>query len=140
MARREDQGNPHPLSWSELKRGLFETEGGEARRAPRAWPDAREVDRIEVLATVDDPARADAFLELCRPGSLWSVRIRTALVPATLVARHPLGSFDERDCTCLSLSLARPVPVEPGLRLRLQAQHDPSQSAAGIIRPWESRA
>jgi hypothetical protein len=107
---------------------------------PRFWPDAREVDRIEVLATVNDPARADEFLALCRPGSGWSVRIRTALVPATLLARHPLGSFDERDCTCLSLRLARPVPVEPGLRLQIEAQDDPSQSAAGVIRPWESRA
>ena len=106
---------------------------------PRSWPDAREVDRIEVLATVNDPARADAFLEVCRPGSRWSVRIRTALVPATLVARRPLGSFDEHDCTCLSLRLARPVPVEPGLRLQLEAEDDPSQSAAGVIRPWDSR-
>jgi hypothetical protein len=106
---------------------------------PRSWPDAREVDRIEVLATVNDPARAEEFLERCRPGSLWSVQIRTARVPATLVARRPLGSFDQRDCTCLSLRLARPVPVEPGLRLQLEAQDDPRQSASGIIRPWDSR-
>jgi hypothetical protein len=107
---------------------------------PRPWPDAREVDRIEVLVTANDPARAEAFLELCRPGSQWSVRIRTALVPATLLFRRPLGSLDERDCTCLSLRLARPVPVEPGLRLQIEAQDDPDISAAAIIRPWESRA
>src|SRR5262245_23933088 len=107
---------------------------------PRSWPDAREVDRIEVLVTVNDPERVDAFLDLCRPGSQWSVRIRTAMVPATLLARRPLGSLDERDCTCLSLRLARPVPVEPGLRLQIEAQGDPGQAAAGIIRPWDTSA
>jgi hypothetical protein len=106
---------------------------------PRSWPDAREVDRIEVLATAHDSAQREAFLDLCRPGSLWSVQIRTAVVPATLIARQPLGSFDERDCTCLSLRLARPVPVEPGLRLQLEPQEDPSRRAAAIIRPWETR-
>jgi hypothetical protein len=105
---------------------------------PQSWPDAREVDRIEVLVTTNDSARADAFLELCRPGSRWSVQIRTALVPATVRARRPLGSFDEHDCTCLTLRLERPVPVEPGLRLQLRAEDDPSLSAAGIIRPWDS--
>jgi hypothetical protein len=102
------------------------------------WPDAREVDRIEVLATADDPARADAFLAYCLPGSSWSVRVRTAEVSATLRARRPLGSFDEHDCTCLSLQLDRPVPVEPGLRLRIVAEDDPELTASGIIRPWGS--
>lgn len=100
------------------------------------WPDAREVDRIEVLATADDPARTDTFLALCSAGSSWSIRIRTAEVLATLLARRPLGSFDERDCTCLSFHLDRPVPVEPGLRLRIAAEDDPELTASGIIRPW----
>jgi hypothetical protein len=102
------------------------------------WPDAREVDRIEVLATADDPARVDDFLALCLPGSSWSVRIRTAEVSATLRDRRPLGSLDERDCTCLSLHLERPVPVEPGLRLRIVSEFDPALTASGVIRPWGS--
>jgi hypothetical protein len=106
--------------------------------APQFWPDAREVDRIEVLVTANDSTRADAFLELCRPGSRWSVQIRTAVVPGTVRARRPLGSFDEHDCTCLSLRLERPVPVEPGLRLQIHAEDDPSLTAAGVIRPWDS--
>jgi hypothetical protein len=105
---------------------------------PHSWPDAREVDRIEVLATAHDPARVDALLAHCLPGSQWTVQIRTAQVAATLIARLPLGSLDERDCTCLSLRLARPVPVEPGLRLQIHAADDPVLTAAGIIRPWDS--
>ncbi len=100
------------------------------------WYDAREVNRIEVLATADDPARVDSWLEICRPGSTWTVRIRTAEVAATVRARKPLGSFSERDCTCLSLRLDRPVPVEPGLRLQIIADLDPSLTASGVIRPW----
>ena len=103
---------------------------------PHSWPDAREVDRIEVLVTANDPARVDTFLARCLPGSRWSVQIRTAVVIAKVLARSPLGSFDEHDCTCLSLGLARPVPVEPGLRLQIHADDDPSLTAAGIIRPW----
>jgi translation elongation factor EF-Tu-like GTPase len=103
---------------------------------PHSWPDAREVDRIETLVTANDPARVDAFLALCRPGSSWSVQIRTAEVSATVLDRRPLGSFNERDCTCLSLELERPVPVEPGLRLQIIAEDDPSLTASGIIRPW----
>jgi hypothetical protein len=104
--------------------------------APQSWPDAREVDRIEVLVTANDPARVETFLALCRPGSAWSVQIRTAEVSAQVLARSPLGSFNERDCTCLSLGLERPVPVEPGLRLQIAAEDDPSVTASGIIRPW----
>src|SRR4051794_23291023 len=103
---------------------------------PRSWPDAREVDRIEALATADDPARVDEWLACGLPGSRWSVRIRTAEVLATLITRLPLGSFDEHDCTCVSLELDRPVPVEPGLRIRLIAVVEPSLSASAIIRPW----
>ena len=104
---------------------------------PQSWPDAREVDRIEVLVTANvTPARIDDFLATCRPGSSWSVRIRTAEVSATVLARHPLGSFHERDCTCLTLLLSRPVPVEPGLRLQIVAADDASLTASGIIRPW----
>jgi len=103
---------------------------------PNAWPDAREVDRIETLATANDTERADAWLALSVPGSRWSVRIRTAEVLATLLDRRPLGSWDERHCTCLSLELDRPVPIEPGLRIQLVAVSDPSLSASGIIRPW----
>jgi hypothetical protein len=104
---------------------------------PQSWPDAREVDRIEVLVTPNVPAaRVEDFLATCRPGSAWSVQIRTAEVMATVLARRPLGSFQERDCTCLSLRLKRPVPVEPGLRLQIVAEDDPSLTASGIIRPW----
>lgn len=103
---------------------------------PPSWPDAREVDRIEALVTANDAARVDEFLALCSPGSPWSVRIRTAEVAATLIARRPLGSFNERDFTCLSLRLALPVPVEPGLRFQIAADADPSLTASGLIRPW----
>ena len=86
---------------------------------PRPWPEAREVDRIEALVTVNDPARADEFLDRSVPGSEWTLRIRTAEVSATLISRAPLGTFDERVCTCLSLWLKRPVPVEPRLRFQI---------------------
>lgn len=99
-------------------------------------PDAREVDRLEALVTVNDPAKADEFLRECLPGTVWHVRIRTAEVWATIRDRKPLGSFDERDCTCVSLRLARPVPVEPGLRFQLVAEEDESLTASGLIRPW----
>jgi hypothetical protein len=99
-------------------------------------PDAREVDRIEALVTANDPARADAFLQECLPGTTWRVIIRTAEVWATIRDRTPLGSLDERDCTCLSLRLARPVPVEPGLRFQLIAEDDESLRASGLVRPW----
>jgi hypothetical protein len=99
-------------------------------------PDAREVDRIEILATPDDPALVDDFLALSVPLSSWSVQIRTAGVSATLLARRPLGSIDERTCTCLSLELDRPVPVEPGLRVRIRSAEDPRVTACAVIRPW----
>jgi translation elongation factor EF-Tu-like GTPase len=107
-----------------------------AMPTPKSWPDAREVDRIEVLVTANDRSRIDAFLERCRPGSIWSVRIRTAEVDGEIRARRPLGSFDERDCTCLSIRLSRPVPVEPGLRLQIASEDDPSLTASAVIRPW----
>lgn len=103
---------------------------------PGSMPDAREVDRIEALVTANDATRVDTFLTRCLPGTTWMVRIRTAEVSATVRDRRPLGSFNERDCTCLSLRLALPVPVEPGLRFQLYAQDDPSLSASGLIRPW----
>jgi hypothetical protein len=96
------------------------------------------VDRIETLVTVDDPARVDEFLERCIPGSAWFVQIRTAQVLSTLIHRIPLGTFDERDCTCLSLQLTLPVPVEPGLRIRISGDDDDTLTASGIVRPWES--
>ncbi|GAC1470607.1 MAG: hypothetical protein NVSMB9_15850 [Isosphaeraceae bacterium] len=99
-------------------------------------PEAREVDRIEALATLNDPARADDFLERCIPGSEWTVQIRTAVVSATLIARNPLGSFDERICTCLSLWLLRTVPVEPGLRFQIVDQNDEALSLTAVVRPW----
>lgn len=104
---------------------------------PQPWPDAREVDRIETLVTVDDPARIDEFLARSVPGSAWYVEVRTARVLATLRRRTPLGTFSERDCTCLSLRLTLPVPVEPGLRIRIALDDDDSLSASGIVRPWE---
>src|SRR5204863_7024741 len=69
-------------------------------------PDAREVDRIEALATVLEPEAVDAWLARCVPGSTWSARIRMAAVTATILARSPLGTFDERVCSCLRLKLS----------------------------------
>lgn len=105
---------------------------------PRPQPDAREVDRVEALATVDDAGRVDDFLERSVPGSEWTVQIRTAEVSATLIARNPLGNFDERVCTCLSLWLARPVPVEPGLRIRIIDRDGADLTASAVVRPWAS--
>lgn len=105
---------------------------------PRPLPDAREVDRIEALGTVNDPTRADEFLDRCVPGSEWTVRVRTAEVSATLISRGPLGTFDERVCTCLSLWLARTVPVEPGLRIQVIDQDDPALIVTAVVRPWGS--
>ncbi len=103
---------------------------------PSRQPDAREVDRIEAVATVNDAAKADAFLWRCTPGSNWLVRIRTAEVEAMLIARTPLGTLYERTCTCLTLSLALPVPVEPGLRFQVVAEDDEELSASAVVRPW----
>jgi hypothetical protein len=105
---------------------------------PRPLPEAREVDRIEALATVNDSARAEEFLERCVPGSEWTVRVRTAEVSGTLISRRPLGTFDERVCTCLSLWLARPVPVEPGLRIQVIDQDDAALTVTAVVRPWGS--
>ena len=105
---------------------------------PKPLPEAREVDRIEALATVDDAARVDEFLERTSPGSEWTVQIRTAEVSATLIARKPLGTFDERICTCLSLWLALPVPVEPGLRFQIRDKRDEALSVTAVVRPWGS--
>ena len=102
----------------------------------RPLPDAREVDRVEALDTADDTDRADALLARCTLGSTWTALIRTAEVAATVVGRSPLGTFDERVCTCLSLRLALPVPVEPGLRIRLIADDDSDLAASGVVRPW----
>ncbi len=99
-------------------------------------PEAREVDRIDALMTVDDGDRAAAFLARCVGGSTWTVRIRTAEVAAIVEARSPLGTFDEQACTCLTLRLERPVPVEPGLRLRIVADGASGLSASGVVRPW----
>jgi hypothetical protein len=104
--------------------------------ATRHPVDAREVDRIEALIAVDDGARVDAFLERCTIGSAWRVQVRTARVSARVLARAPLGTFDERVCTCLRLGLELPVPVEPGLRFRVEASDDPSLSATAVVRPW----
>lgn len=101
-------------------------------------PDAREVDRVDALVTVADPARVDEFLDRCVEGSTWEAHIRTADVGAKVVRRHPLGSISERDCTCLRLRLELPVPVEPGLRFRITDPDDPCLEAAAIVRPWGS--
>lgn len=98
--------------------------------------DAREVDRVEALVTVPDDSRIDDFLEAGVPGSCWQVQIRTARVAARLIARVPLGTFDERVCTCLRLRLDRAVPVEPGLRFKLYPAADPTLEVAAIVRPW----
>jgi hypothetical protein len=105
--------------------------------ARRPQPDAREVDRVEALFAVDDRARAGDFLTRCVPGSTWTAHIRTAAVVATVLARNPLGTFDERDCVCLRLRLALPVPVEPGLRFRIVAEDGSDLAATGVVRPWE---
>ncbi len=104
---------------------------------PRPAPDAREVDRIEAIVTADDSGRADAFLARCVPGSTWLAQIRTAEVDAIVLARSPLGTFDERVCTCLSMRLTLPVPVEPGLRIRIVADDDSDLAASGKVRPWD---
>ena len=104
----------------------------------RPQPEAREVDRIEALATVNDAARTDDFLDRCVPGSEWTVRVRTAEVSATLISRKPLGTFDERVCTCLSLWLSRTVPVEPGLRIQIIDRDDEALSVTAVVRPWAS--
>ena len=103
---------------------------------PRPQPDAREVSRVEALITADDADQADNLLARCVPGSTWLALIRTAEVAATVVARCPLGTFDERICTCLSLRLALPVPVEPGLRLQIVADDGSDLTASGVVRPW----
>ena len=102
----------------------------------RPQPDAREVDRVEALVTADDADLADQLLARCVLGSTWTALIRTAEVTATVVARNPLGTFDERVCTCLSLRLALPVPVEPGLRFRIVADDGTDLGASGVVRPW----
>jgi hypothetical protein len=99
-------------------------------------PDAREVVKVEALATVDDAERAEEFLSQCVPFSGWLVRIRTAEVPAEVRKRVPLGTFDERVCTCVTLRLDRPVPVEPGLRIRMFLEDDPTLTASAVVRPW----
>ncbi len=104
----------------------------------RLMPDSREVDRVEALMTVVDADKVDAFLARCVVGSTWRARIRTAEVSAKVLSRSPLGTFDERICTCLRLGLELPVPIEPGLRFQIAAGDDPSLSATGVVRPWNA--
>lgn len=103
---------------------------------PAHQPDAREVDRVEALVTVNDAGKVDEFLDRCTVGSSWRAHIRTAQVSARVLARSPLGTFDERVCTCLRLGLDLPVPVEPGLRFQLLASGDEELSATCLVRPW----
>ncbi len=103
----------------------------------RSCPDAREVDRVDGLMTVDDSSRADEFLARCVPGTNWTAQIRTARISAGVVSRGPLGTFDERVCSCVRLRLALPIPVEPGLRFQIVADDDESLSATGVVRPWD---
>lgn len=102
-----------------------------------SMPDAREVDRVEALMTVVDADQAAAFLSRCVAGSTWIAHVRTADVGATVLARSPLGSFDEHVCTCVRLHLEQPVPVEPGLRFKIVADDDPNLTATGVVRPWQ---
>ncbi len=89
---------------------------------PRPPPEARELDRIEALATVNDTARADEFLDRCVPGSEWTVRVRTAEVSATLISRPSSGHVRRASVrTRLSLWLSRARsrragPPHPGFR------------------------
>ena len=103
---------------------------------PRPLPDAREVVRFEALVTADDSDLVERWLDRCVPGSTWLAQIRTAEVAATVVARSPLGTFDERICVCLSLRLALAVPVEPGLRFKIVADDGSDLAASGVVRPW----
>jgi hypothetical protein len=105
--------------------------------AARPMPDAREVNRVDALVTVVDPSAVDDFLNRCFPGSCWTARIRTAEVSAKVLSREPLGTFDERVCTCLRLRLSRAVPVEPGLRFQLLCEA-PEVTATGVVRPWDT--
>jgi len=100
-------------------------------------PDAREVDRVEAIVAADNAENGADWPARCAPGSTWIARIRTAEVVATVLARTPLGTFDERMCTCLSLRLALPVPVEPGLRFQLIADDASDLRLSGVVRPWE---
>jgi hypothetical protein len=106
--------------------------------AQRPRPEGREVDHVEAVVTVPDPSRVDEFLARCVVGSTWRARIRTAEVSAHVAERTPLGTFDERVCTCIRLNLELPVPVEPGLRFQIAAGDDPGLSATGVVRPWGS--
>jgi hypothetical protein len=92
---------------------------------------------VEVLATADEPHDPDAFLARCLVGSTWTAKIRTATVRALVLSRSPLGTVDERVCTCLRLRLDRPVPVEPRLRFHITDSAS-GLSAACLVRPWES--
>ena len=98
--------------------------------------DAREVDRVEAIVAADNVAPGVDWPARCAPGSTWIAQIRTAEVIATVLARNPLGTFDERMCTCLSLRLALPVPVEPGLRFHLLADDASDLRLSGVVRPW----
>ena len=99
-------------------------------------PDAREVDRVEAIVAAENADQASDWPSRCVPGSTWIAQIRTAEVIATILARNPLGTFDERMCTCLSLRLALPVPVEPGLRFHLVADDASNLRLTGVVRPW----
>ena len=99
-------------------------------------PDAREVVRVEAIVTADNADQKLDWPARCAPGSTWIAQIRTAEVVATVLARNPLGTFDERICTCLSLRLALPVPVEPGLRFHLTADDASDLRLSGVVRPW----
>lgn len=99
-------------------------------------PDAREVDRVEAIVAAENADQGADWLARCAPGSTWIAQIRTAEVVATVVARNPLGTFDERMCTCLTIRLALPVPVEPGLRFRLVADDTSNLRLSGVVRPW----
>lgn len=101
-------------------------------------PDAREVDRVEALVTVNEPDQVEPFLARCTVGSTWRVKIRTAWVTAHVLARSPLGTFDEGICTCLRLGLDLPVPVEPQLRFQIVAPDNDGLSATAMVRPWDA--
>ena len=92
--------------------------------------------KTRAVATADDSGRADEFLDRCGPSSAWLVKIRTAEVRGQVRKRVALGTFDERVCTCVSLRLDRAVPVEPGLRIRLISEDDPTLTASAVVRPW----
>jgi hypothetical protein len=83
---------------------------------------------------------ADEFARACRVGTEWVVSIRTATVRGRVIDRAPLGTLAESFCLEVTFKLARPVPIEPGLRFRVAALDDPDCLATGVVGPMDLSA